>query len=183
MKLDRPIWEQYVAFLVGVTQGDLGDSLWKKQPVTRVLADRIQPTLFLVFYALVMTVVLTLPLAGWAALNKGRWPDQVVRVFTVLSLAMPAYWIGLMLLQILRGEAEGLPGLRLGGGVRRAPARALPARPGADDGDRLADHPQPAQRHPGDDGAGFRAHGPRQGASGRRGSSPATCCATRRCRR
>jgi peptide/nickel transport system permease protein len=99
MKLDRPIWEQYLAFLEGVSRGDLGDSLWKKQPVTVVLADRLQPTLFLVFYAMVMTVILTLPLAAWAALNEGRWPDQAVRVFTILSLAMPAYWIGLMLLQ------------------------------------------------------------------------------------
>src|SRR3954469_13607036 len=65
MKLDRPIWEQYVAFIGGVTRGDLGDSLWKKQPVNRVLADRLQPTLFLVLYALVMTVVLTVPLAAW----------------------------------------------------------------------------------------------------------------------
>ncbi|MCC2629508.1 MAG: ABC-type dipeptide/oligopeptide/nickel transport system, permease component, partial [Thermomicrobiales bacterium] len=100
MKLDRPIWEQYAAFIAGITQGDLGESLWKKQPVTRVLADRIPPTLFLVVYAAVMTGVLTLPLAGWAALNQRRWPDQLVRVFTVVSLAMPAYWIGLMLLQI-----------------------------------------------------------------------------------
>ena len=67
--------------------------------MTRVLADRIPPTLFLVVYAAVMTGVLTLPLAGWAALNQRRWPDQLVRVFTVVSLAMPAYWIGLMLLQ------------------------------------------------------------------------------------
>jgi peptide/nickel transport system permease protein len=109
MKLDRPSWEQYVAFVTGTVRGDLGDSLWKKQPVTRVLADRIPPTLFLVFYALVMTIVLTLPLAGWAALNKGRWPDQLVRVFTVVSLAMPVYWIGLMLLQFFAVKHKLFP--------------------------------------------------------------------------
>jgi len=109
MKLDRPIWEQYVAFLTGVGRGDLGDSLWKKQPVVRVLADRIPPTLFLVAYAVVMTGALTLPLAGWAALNQGRWPDQLVRVFTVISLAMPAYWIGLVLLQIFAVKQKVFP--------------------------------------------------------------------------
>jgi peptide/nickel transport system permease protein len=109
MKLDRPIWEQYVAFLEGVSRGDLGDSLWKKQPVTVVLADRLQPTLFLVFYALAMTVALTLPLAAWAALNRGGWPDQAVRVFTILSLAMPAYWIGLMLLQFFAVKQKVFP--------------------------------------------------------------------------
>src|SRR5215218_10371658 len=59
MKLDRPLWEQYVAFLGGVAQGDLGDSLWKKQPVTQVLADRIPPTLFLVAYAAALTALFT----------------------------------------------------------------------------------------------------------------------------
>jgi peptide/nickel transport system permease protein len=109
MKLDRPLWEQYVAFLGGVVQGNLGDSLWKKQPVTQVLADRLPPTLFLVFYSMVMTITVTLPLAAWAALNKGRWPDRVVRVFTVISLAMPVYWIGLMLLQTFAVKQKVFP--------------------------------------------------------------------------
>ena len=109
MKLDRPIWEQYLAFLGGVARGDMGDSLWKKEPVTKVLADRLPPTLFLVLYALLMTVVLTLPLAAWAALNQGRWPDQLVRAFTVMSLAMPAYWIGLVLLQLFAVKQKVFP--------------------------------------------------------------------------
>jgi peptide/nickel transport system permease protein len=109
LKLDRPIWEQYIAFLDGVAQGDLGASLWKKQPVIQVLADRIPPTLFLVAYSMVMTVGLTLPLAGWAALNQRRWPDQLVRVFTIVSLAMPAYWIGLVLLQIFAVKQKIFP--------------------------------------------------------------------------
>ena len=109
MKLDRPIWEQYFAFLEGIPQGNLGDSLWKKQPVVRLLADRLPPTLFLVFYALAMTVALTLPLAAWAARNNGRWPDQLVRVFTILSLAMPAYWIGLVLLQLFAVKQKVFP--------------------------------------------------------------------------
>jgi peptide/nickel transport system permease protein len=119
MKLDRPLWEQYVAFLEGVVRGDLGDSLWKKQPVTRVLADRIPPTLFLVVYAATLTTLVTLPLATLAALNNGRWPDLAVRIFTVVSLAMPVYWIGLVLLQLfavkqkvfpVSGWGEGLSG-------------------------------------------------------------------------
>lgn len=109
MKLDRPLWEQYLAFLSGVAHGDLGDSLWKKQPVTQVLADRIPPTLFLVVYAAVLTAIFTVPLAAWAALNNGRWPDQIVRVFTAVSLAMPAYWIGLMLLQLFAVKHKAFP--------------------------------------------------------------------------
>lgn len=109
MRLDRPIWEQYVAFLGGVTRGDLGDSLWKKQPVTRVLADRLPPTLFLVLYSLLLTIILTVPLATWAARNRGGWPDQLVRIFTIASLAMPIYWIGLMLLQLFAVKQKIFP--------------------------------------------------------------------------
>ncbi len=98
-KLDRPIWEQYLAFVGGVGRGDLGDSLWKKEPVLDVVRQRLAPTLLLTLYAMVLTVILTVPLATWAALNRGRWPDQLVRVFVLVSLAMPAYWVGMMLLQ------------------------------------------------------------------------------------
>ena len=99
LKLDGPIWEQYVAFLGGAVRGDLGISLWKKQPVVEVVLERLAPTLFLTVYAMVLTIILTVPLATWAALNKERWPDQLVRVFVLVSLAMPAYWVGMMLLQ------------------------------------------------------------------------------------
>src|SRR5690349_11922124 len=99
LALDRPLWVQYVAFLNGVAHGDLGDSLWKKQPVAVVLADRLPPTLFLTVYSFVLSLVLTVPLATWAALNHGRWPDHLVRAFVLASLAMPAYWVGMMLLQ------------------------------------------------------------------------------------
>ena len=181
MKLDRPLWEQYVAFLGGVAQGDLGDSLWKKQPVTRVLADRLPPTLFLVFYSMAMTIVLTLPLAAWAALNKGRWPDRVVRVFTVISLAMPVYWIGLMLLQTfavkqkvfpVSGWGEGfaghlhalfLPALALTWPSPRSPRAAYATR---------------FWRRWGRTTCAPR--GPR--GSAKVASFPATCCATRLCR-
>jgi peptide/nickel transport system permease protein len=73
------------------------------------LADRIQPTLFLVVYATVLTIVLTVPLATWAARTNGRWPDQAVRIFTVLALAMPAYWIGLVLLQTFAVKQKLFP--------------------------------------------------------------------------
>jgi peptide/nickel transport system permease protein len=99
LALDRPIWVQYVAFLNGVVHGDLGDSLWKKQPVVVVLSDRLPPTLFLTIYSVVLSLALTVPLATWAALNHGRWPDHLVRAFVLASLAMPAYWVGMMLLQ------------------------------------------------------------------------------------
>lgn len=100
--LDKPIIVQYGYFMKSlVLHADLGDSIRKKQPVTTVIADRIGPTLFLVFYAMLLAILITVPLATVAALNKERWPDQLVRIFTLGALAMPAYWVGMMLLQVL----------------------------------------------------------------------------------
>jgi peptide/nickel transport system permease protein len=101
LKLDKPYWVQYVAFLRNLAKGDLGESVRRREPVTQIVLDRLQPTLFLSLYAMVLSVVITVPLATWAALNKGRLADQIVRVFSVVALGMPAYWVGMMLLQFL----------------------------------------------------------------------------------
>jgi len=100
LKLDDPLWVQYGTFLGNVVRGDLGDSIRKREPVTSVLAARVPPTLFLVGYAAVLSVAISVPLAAVAAVRRGRWIDQAVRTYTILSLAMPAYWIGMMLLQL-----------------------------------------------------------------------------------
>lgn len=99
LDLDRPLWTQYGVFLGKLARGDLGDSIFRKEPVVGIVLDRLAPTLFLTVYAMLLAILLTVPLATWAALNEGRWPDQFVRVVVLASLAMPAYWVGMMLLQ------------------------------------------------------------------------------------
>lgn len=99
LKLDRPIWTQYATFLQNLAKGDLGESVRRREPVRDMVLDRLQPTLFLSLYAMVLSVIITVPLATWAALRKGRLADQVIRVFVIVSLGMPGYWIGMMLLQ------------------------------------------------------------------------------------
>lgn len=100
--LDKPLLVQYGYFMRQlVLHGDMGESIRKHEPVSTVIADRIGATLFLTFYSMVLAVLITVPLATVAALNRERWPDQIVRAFTLCALAMPAYWVGMMLLQLL----------------------------------------------------------------------------------
>jgi peptide/nickel transport system permease protein len=99
LRLNDPYWVQYGVFLRNMATGDLGLSIRQRRPVTEILLERLPPTLFLVAYAATLSILISGPLAAVAALNRGRWIDQAVRVFTILSLAMPAYWIGMMLLQ------------------------------------------------------------------------------------
>ncbi|TXG83578.1 MAG: ABC transporter permease [Thermomicrobiales bacterium] len=100
--LDKPLLVQYGYFMRQlVLHRDMGESIRKHEPVSTVIADRIGATLFLTFYSMVLAVLITVPLATVAALNRERWPDQIVRAFTLCALAMPAYWVGMMLLQLL----------------------------------------------------------------------------------
>jgi len=109
LKMDEPYWVQYGVFMRNLASGDLGDSIRQRRPVTDILAERFPPTLFLVGFATVLAVLISAPLAAVAALNRGTWIDQTVRVFALLSLAMPAYWVGMMLLQIFAVKLQIFP--------------------------------------------------------------------------
>lgn len=111
--LDKPLWVQYGIFMRNLGQGDMGDSIRKKQPVLTIVKDRLAPTLFLTFYAMALAVFITVPMATWAALNKGRWPDQLVRIFVLVSLEMPVYWVGMMFLQFFAVKYRVFPRLGL----------------------------------------------------------------------
>jgi peptide/nickel transport system permease protein len=109
LKLDKPIYVQYGAFLQNLAKGDLGQSVRRREPVRAIVLARLQPTLFLSCYAMVLAVLITVPLATWAALKKGSLADQVVRVFAIVSLGMPAYWVGMMLLQFFAVRYKVFP--------------------------------------------------------------------------
>ena len=119
LRLNDPYWVQYGVFMKNIARGDLGESIRQRRPVTAILIDRLPPTLFLVTYAGVLSLLISGPLAAVAALKRGEWIDQVIRVYALLALAMPAYWIGMMLLQLfavklhvfpVAGFGEDLPG-------------------------------------------------------------------------
>jgi peptide/nickel transport system permease protein len=107
--LNEPYWVQYGIFMRNLASGDLGDSIRQRRPVTNILVERLPPTLFLVTYASVLAVLISAPLAAFGALNQGRGIDRAVRVYALLSLAMPAYWIGMMLLQVFAVKLQVFP--------------------------------------------------------------------------
>jgi peptide/nickel transport system permease protein len=109
LKLDEPYWVQYGVFMRNLASGDLGDSIRQRRPVTDILAERIPPTLFLVGFAALLSVLISAPLAAAAAMNQGTWIDQAVRLYTLLALAMPAYWIGMMMLQLFAVKMSIFP--------------------------------------------------------------------------
>lgn len=115
--LDKPIWEQYLIFLGNLTRGDLGTSLLYRQPVRELVLERLPATLSLVAYSAVLAVALTLPLAIWAARHKDQAPDQAVRGTTLLALAMPSFWVGIIFMMFFSLRLDLFPVSGLGDGL------------------------------------------------------------------
>jgi len=103
--LDAPIWQQYLSYLAGVVQGDLGQSLFYQQPVSDLVSERFPYTLQLALMALMVAVLLAFPLGYWAALYAGKWPDGVSMTVSLLGVSIPNFWLGPML---ILGFAIGL---------------------------------------------------------------------------
>jgi peptide/nickel transport system permease protein len=99
--LDQPLWIQYGRFLAGVVHGDFGRSLYYRQAVGPLVLDRLPATLFLVVYSAVIALLLSIPLGVLAALKRSGPVDQAIRIVFLVALAMPAFWLGILLILIL----------------------------------------------------------------------------------
>jgi ABC-type dipeptide/oligopeptide/nickel transport system permease component len=97
--LDRPLPTQYVQFLWHAVQGDLGESIVLRRPVSSVVGERIGPSLFLLGYGTLIGIVLALPLGIASARWRNRLPDHLTRLLTLVAFAMPPFWLGLILVR------------------------------------------------------------------------------------
>ncbi|MGE3268563.1 MAG: ABC transporter permease [Chloroflexota bacterium] len=95
--LNDPLPVQYVKWLRNVMVLDFGYSFTDRRPVLEKILERI-PASFQLSIGAFLLGLLGIPLGVFAALHRGRWPDQLVRVFTVFGNAVPHWWLGLMLL-------------------------------------------------------------------------------------
>ena len=116
--LDRPLWEQYLRYLGNVVTFDLGDSLKFKVSVASLLGDRLEVSLALIAYATVLMIVLSLPLGIISALRKDGIFDQVTRVVLMVTLVMPAFWVGILFLTYFSVKLQIFPVAGYGKGWR-----------------------------------------------------------------
>jgi peptide/nickel transport system permease protein len=96
--LDLPIPLQYANFLAGIARLDLGDSITYHRSVVELIGARIGPTVVLIAYATLVSFVVAVPLATYAAIRANRLPDQAIRFVMMVTFAMPAFWLGLVLI-------------------------------------------------------------------------------------
>jgi peptide/nickel transport system permease protein len=116
--LDRPLWEQYVRYLGNVITFDLGNSLKYKVSVASLLGERLEVSLALIAYATVLMIMLSVPLGIISALRKDRIFDQITRVVLMVTLVMPAFWVGILFLTYFSVKLQLFPVAGYGEGWR-----------------------------------------------------------------
>jgi peptide/nickel transport system permease protein len=107
--LDQPILQQFVVWIGGMLQGDFGTSIFSNLPVSRLIAQRIEPTLSLMLATLAVAVGLAIPLGVLAAWKARRLVDRVVMSFSVLGFAMPVFLVGYVLIYVFAVKLGWLP--------------------------------------------------------------------------
>lgn len=98
--LDRPVLVQYVAFLARAVTLDFGTSYSTQRPVTEVIAGATPPTLQLAALSIALSLVLGLVFALAGALLPTRWIRSLFQSVTVLGIAVPSFWVAILLLQV-----------------------------------------------------------------------------------
>ncbi|KAE8758068.1 MULTISPECIES: ABC transporter permease [Paraburkholderia] len=107
--LDRPLPVQFVKWTGQLLQGNLGDSYYMKQPITRLIAQRIAPTVSLSALTLVMTLLLAVPLGVIAASRHGGWLDRMLMGLSVMGFSVPSFVVGYILIWAVALHAKLLP--------------------------------------------------------------------------
>ncbi len=107
--LNRPLPEQYWLFISGLARGQMGTSLMFSQPVNQMVLSRLPITIGLAVYAMVLAALITLIFGLLAAVNKGRWIDQVIRVVFLFILTTPNFWFGILLILVLSLALKWFP--------------------------------------------------------------------------
>ena len=99
--LDRPLYVQFGKWLGGMATGDFGVSMWTGKPVSQEIASRLQLSLQVAVMATVLAVLIAIPLGTLSALYKDTWIDQVIRVISIGGLAVPSFWLGMIIILVL----------------------------------------------------------------------------------
>ena len=107
--LDDPIVVQYFRYLGDLCHGDLGVYGATKVSVAEKIGQALPITLELTFAGLVIALVLSVVLGVISALYRDRWPDQVIRIFSIVCLAMPSFWLAVLLILLFSSNLGLLP--------------------------------------------------------------------------
>ncbi len=126
--LDRSLAAQFGSFLTGILHGDFGTSINLQRPVSAIIGPRIAPSVLLLVYGTLISLVVAVPLGVFSALYRNRPADHSIRVVATVGLAMPSFWFGLLLVEVFSLHLGLLPVAGYGTGfVGHLESLTLPA--------------------------------------------------------
>jgi peptide/nickel transport system permease protein len=115
--LNQSLLNQFIRYMSDLLHGNLGTSFIYQVPASQLIGERIGLTAALVGLAAIFAVVVTVPLATLAASRKNKFADHAVRGVTVVGLGLPAFWFGIVLIEIFSIHLRWLPVGGIGSGV------------------------------------------------------------------
>lgn len=107
--LDQPFLAQYAGFVLGMLTGDMGRSFMGGVPVARLVGQALPLTLLLAFLSLFVSLLFSIPLGVQAAVRRGGWADQAIRIVSLLGLSFPNFWLAIMLVLVFSIALGWLP--------------------------------------------------------------------------
>src|SRR5215472_9512017 len=107
--LDRPLWVQYGLFMSSLLRGDLGQSFYYRVPVMSLYLERLPNSLILAAAAMILSLVIGIPSGILAAVRVGRFWDSIGKIFALLGLSLPAFWVGLVMILFFSVYLRWLP--------------------------------------------------------------------------
>ena len=107
--LDQPMLQQFVIWIGKAFRGDFGESFFFKKTVAGLIGERVEPTLSLASFTIVIAVLVAVPLGVLAAHRQGTWVDRVVMGFSVLGFSVPTFVVGYVLIYVFAVWLNWLP--------------------------------------------------------------------------
>jgi peptide/nickel transport system permease protein len=107
--LDQPLYVQFVSWVWGLLHGELGISIFTNLPVSKLIAQRVEPTVTLTISTLIVSVLAAIPMGVLAASRAGSWIDRVVMVFAVLGFSVPVFVLAYLLIYVFAISTDLLP--------------------------------------------------------------------------
>lgn len=98
--LDKPLYQQYIDWLISIGKGDLGKSFWRGEPISELILRRGPITAQIALMAMLFSWIVGLPVGVLSATRRNSWLDYVARFFVTLFMAIPGFWIGLIVILV-----------------------------------------------------------------------------------
>ncbi|WOD08915.1 ABC transporter permease [Marinomonas sp. GJ51-6] len=107
--INKPFFTQYFEFILGLFSFDLGRSFLGGTPVSDLISTSLPATLILAVSVMLISIVISIPLGIKAAVSKGKWVDQTIRIVSLVGLSFPNFWLALMLVLVFSIWLQWLP--------------------------------------------------------------------------